>query len=217
VLAVAAAYQLTRSKRAWLARCRGPLAAADLARAERPGRAVSIGVNAGLSCVASSWALMAALFALGAMSLLWMALVSVLIVAERLAPGAARARLLAVPVLVALAVGVAAAPAHVPGLTIPGSPAANAAMMRMGMDMSTGMPGMHMQTGKATAAPHSAMHMGGTGNTHMRGAGSLHMHTGKGMGAPHRATGMGVGMGTTMPDTNAMPMHRSGMTEPHAP
>ena len=159
VLAIAAAYQLTRSKRTSLARCRGPLAAAELARAQQPGRAVSLGVHAGLSCVASSWALMAALFALGAMSLVWMALVSVLVVAERLAPRAARARLLAVPVLLALAVGVALAPAHVPGLTVPGSPAANAAMMRMGatgMRMGMGRPRHTMPMGGARMTEHGA-------------------------------------------------------------
>ncbi len=50
-----------------------------------------MGVEHGCDCVGSSWALMAALFALGAMSLTWMEVVAVLVAAERLLP---RARLL---------------------------------------------------------------------------------------------------------------------------
>jgi predicted metal-binding membrane protein len=62
---------------------------------------------------------MAALFALGWMSLTWMALVAVLIAAERLGPPGAR--LAVALVLLVLGVGVAASPRDVPGLTVPTS------------------------------------------------------------------------------------------------
>jgi hypothetical protein len=71
---------------------------------------------------------MAALFALGAMSLAWMALISVLIACERLLPWRKLATISVVSVLAALTIGVAAAPSRVPMLRIPGSPAALRAM-----------------------------------------------------------------------------------------
>jgi predicted metal-binding membrane protein len=138
VLAAATAYQLTTAKRTWLARCRAPLDGPDGQPIRGAGAAARAGGRAGTRCLASSWALMAALFALGVMSLIWMALVAVLIAAERLTPLASPARVAAAVVLFALAVGVAAAPGSVPGLTVPGSPAADRAMTRMSgtmMDM----------------------------------------------------------------------------------
>jgi predicted metal-binding membrane protein len=120
------------------ARCRAPLNGTDGQPIRAAGASARAGVRAGTRCLASSWALMAALFALGVMSLIWMALVAVLIAAERLTPLASPARVAAAVVLFALAVGVAAAPGSVPGLTVPGSPAADRAMTRMSgtmMDM----------------------------------------------------------------------------------
>ena len=72
-------------------------------------------MHAGLRCLASSWALMAVLFALGAMSLVWMGVVAVLIIAERLAPLTWPARGAAAGVLLMLAVAVAAVPGALPG------------------------------------------------------------------------------------------------------
>ena len=66
---------------------------------------------------------MAALFALGAMSVAWMAVISVLIAAERLLPWRALATTGVASLLVVLAIGVAVAPAQVPMLTIPDSAA----------------------------------------------------------------------------------------------
>jgi predicted metal-binding membrane protein len=71
---------------------------------------------------------MAALFALGVMSLTWMAVVAVLIAAERLLPEPTRWAVAVV--LVALGTAVAVAPGDVPGLTVPG-----AAPMHMQMPM----------------------------------------------------------------------------------
>lgn len=127
VVAGAAAYQLSPTKGRWLARCRAEFigSAAGLVDGARSGLA------AGGRCLASSWALMVVLFALGAMSLVWMAVVTVLIALERLAPLTWPARNATAGVLLAIAVGVALAPGSVPGLTVPGSPAAQQAMMQM--------------------------------------------------------------------------------------
>jgi predicted metal-binding membrane protein len=123
VLGAAAGYQLTSRKRRALERCKQT---SELGR--RPGLA---GLRAGVRCLWSSWAMMAALFALGVMSLWWMAVVAALIAAERLPRVSSPGRLAGAAVFLALALGVAISPASVPGLTVPGSPAANRAMMHM--------------------------------------------------------------------------------------
>jgi predicted metal-binding membrane protein len=128
VLLIATVYQLTPAKAVCLSRCRE---AHSSARARLGGNrrgALRLGVRHGAWCVGCCWALMAALFALGAMSVAWMVVVSLLIAIERLLPWR---RLTAVGVglvLAALTIGIAAAPSRVPMLTIPGSPAAAAAM-----------------------------------------------------------------------------------------
>ena len=142
VLAAAAAYQLTGTKRRWLASCREPLTLSDGQPITAPGGAARAGLRAGTRCLASSWALMGVLFALGAMSLVWMGLVALLIAAERLSPFASPARVAAAGVLVALAVGVAVLPGSVPGLVVPGSPAAQRAVMRIGGMRMQAMPAM---------------------------------------------------------------------------
>ena len=80
-----------------------------------------MGDEYGAFCVGCCFALMAALFALGWMSLIWMALVAVLIVAERMHSCERRPRLGVAGVLVVLGTAVALAPESVPGLTVPGA------------------------------------------------------------------------------------------------
>ena len=80
------------------------------------------------------WALMAALFALGVMSIGWMVLIAAVIAIEKLVPRISLASLGVVIVLAVLATSVAFAPDRVPGLTIPGSPEAMGANDAMGMD-----------------------------------------------------------------------------------
>jgi predicted metal-binding membrane protein len=120
VILAAAGYQLTRLKSTALDHCRNPIA--WLEQHWRPGRtgAVRMGIEHGRSCVGSSGGLMAALFALGVMSLGWMALVAALIAAEKLLPSKTIAIRGIVVVLVALGIAVAVAPGDLPGLTIPG-------------------------------------------------------------------------------------------------
>jgi predicted metal-binding membrane protein len=119
VLAGAAVYELTPLKHACLKRCRGPLG--FLVSEWRDGRvgALRMGSVHGTWCVGCCWALMAALFALGAMSLAWMALVAALIAIEKMLPWRAAATGGVAAVLAALAIAVAVVPDHVPGLTVP--------------------------------------------------------------------------------------------------
>jgi predicted metal-binding membrane protein len=128
VLVAAALYQLTSSKSACLRRCRSRRAL--LLNGWRDGRdgALRMGIEHGAWCLGCCWALMAALFALGAMSVAWMVLISALIAAERLLPWRALTTTGVASLLAAVAIGVAAAPARVPMLTIPGSPTAMRAM-----------------------------------------------------------------------------------------
>jgi predicted metal-binding membrane protein len=128
VLAAAALYQLTPTKSACLTRCRGRRA--FLQSGWRDGRngGLRMGMRHGAWCVGCCWGLMAALFALGAMSVGWMVVVSALIAAERLMPWRAPIAAGVATVIAAIAIGVAAAPTRVPLLTIPGSPAAMRAM-----------------------------------------------------------------------------------------
>jgi predicted metal-binding membrane protein len=86
VLALAAVYELTPAKYACLRRCRGPVA--FLLGHWRDGRlgALRMGGVHGLWCVGCCWGLMAALVALGLMSLGWMAVVALVIAVEKLVP-----------------------------------------------------------------------------------------------------------------------------------
>jgi predicted metal-binding membrane protein len=121
VLIGAAAYQLAPLKEACLRKCRNPLM--FLLTSWRPGRAgaLRMGAQHGAWCVGCCWALMAALFALGVMSVGWMALIAASIAVEKLLPWQRLANGGVAVLLLLLGVGVAFAPASVPGLTLPGS------------------------------------------------------------------------------------------------
>ena len=127
-LAVAALYELTPLKDVCLGKCRSPLGA--LLGSWRGGLrgAFSMGVKNGAWCVGCCWALMASLFALGVMSLVWMAFVAALIAAEKLVPWEHLATWGTAAILLGLAIFIAAAPHALPGLTIPGG-SMNSGMM----------------------------------------------------------------------------------------
>jgi predicted metal-binding membrane protein len=127
VILGAAVYQLTAAKDACLRHCRSP---SLLFGHWRPGRlgALRMGIGHGGACIGCCWWLMAALFALGVMSIAWMAFVAALIAAERLLPWKAPAVRAVAVVLAVLGLAVAFAPEQVPGLTIPDSPAGMPAM-----------------------------------------------------------------------------------------
>jgi predicted metal-binding membrane protein len=127
-LIVAAVYELTPLKNVCLGKCRSPLGA--LLGSWRGGLrgALSMGTKNGAWCVGCCWALMASLFALGVMSLVWMAFVAALIAAEKLVPWDRLATWGTAAILLALAVFLVAAPHALPGLTIP-SGSMNSGMM----------------------------------------------------------------------------------------
>ena len=103
-------------------RCRGQLEARAAFRAKAGRPRSRTGVRSGVWCIGCSWALMAALFALGVMSLIWMALIAVLVAFEKIGPKPAGARLgPRRSCSRSLAVGVLVAPGQVPGLVVPGS------------------------------------------------------------------------------------------------
>jgi predicted metal-binding membrane protein len=120
VVIAAGLYQLTARKGSFLRRCRERRTFVARHWHAGPLGALRMGLAHGADCVGASWALMAALFALGVMSLTWMAVVAALIAAERLLPETTRWAVALV--LVALGAAVAATPGDVPGLTVPGTP-----------------------------------------------------------------------------------------------
>jgi predicted metal-binding membrane protein len=129
-LVVAAAYELTPLKNVCLSKCRSPLG--FLLGAWRDGLrgALEMGARHGAWCVGCCWALMAALFALGVMSLAWMAFVAALIALEKTLPARRAVTYATAGLLLLLGVVLLAAPDAIPGLTVPGG----GAMGGMGMD-----------------------------------------------------------------------------------
>ena len=118
-VAVAGLYELTPLKQACLRHCRTPLH--FLLHGWRRGwaGAVRMGAEHGAFCMGCCWALMLALFALGLMSLFWMAALAGVIFLEKIAPGGERLTKVVAIAFVALGIWVAAAPDTVPGLTEP--------------------------------------------------------------------------------------------------
>jgi predicted metal-binding membrane protein len=166
IVLAAAAYQLTPLKDVCLRHCRSPFA--FLMQHWRPGPwgALRMGVIHGGWCVGCCWALMAALFALGVMSLGWMALIAALIAIEKLLPWKQLANRGIAVLLLVLGLTLAFAPESVPGLTIPGSPKAMDAMQKMGsMDSSMGGSGGAMSDDSPKGAP---MKDGSSGMSPMR-------------------------------------------------
>jgi len=119
-LVVAAIYEVTPLKDVCLGKCRSPLGV--LLGYWREGRvgAVRMGAKNGAWCVGCCWALMAALFALGIMSVSWMAVVAGVIAVEKTVPWPRRVvTYTTAAVLLTLGILVLATPHTLPGLTIP--------------------------------------------------------------------------------------------------
>jgi predicted metal-binding membrane protein len=121
ILVVAALYELTPLKDVCLGKCRSPLG--FLLGAWRSGSwgAVQMGARHGAWCVGCCWALMASLFALGVMSIVWMAIVAGLIAIEKTVPWRRTATYGTAGVLLVVGLLLLLAPDVIPGLTIPGS------------------------------------------------------------------------------------------------
>jgi predicted metal-binding membrane protein len=126
-LIAAGVYELTPLKRVCLRHCRSPLH--FVLGGWRGGRvgAFRMGAEHGAYCVGCCWGLMLILFALGVMSLLWMAIVAGAIFGQKVLPRGDRLTVVFAVAFVAFGIWVAAAPGSVPGLTRPGT-----------------APGMHM-------------------------------------------------------------------------
>jgi predicted metal-binding membrane protein len=110
VLVAVGLYELTPLKQLSLRRCRSP---------EHPTSAIGSGVDHGIDCVGCSGGLMIALFVLGVMSLLWMALVAGVIFVEKVLPHGPRLSRVFAVIFIALGIWVAASPGSVPGLIEP--------------------------------------------------------------------------------------------------
>jgi predicted metal-binding membrane protein len=83
---LAGMFQFSPLKRSCLTRCRAPLEFITAHWREGWGGAFVMGLEHGLFCTGCCWALMALLFVLGVMNLLWIALLTVLVGLEKILP-----------------------------------------------------------------------------------------------------------------------------------
>jgi predicted metal-binding membrane protein len=118
-LLVAAGYELTPLKDVCLGKCRSPLGTLLGSWRDGSSGAFRMGLSNGAWCVGCCWALMASLFALGVMSVTWMAAVAALIAIEKTVPWRRVATYATTIVLVVLGVTMLVAPDALPGLTVP--------------------------------------------------------------------------------------------------
>jgi predicted metal-binding membrane protein len=118
-LVVAAVYEMTPLKNVCLAKCRSPLG--SLLGSWRGGHvgALRMGARNGSWCVGCCWALMASLFALGVMSISWMAFVAGIIAVQKTLPLWRGVTFATAVLLLGLGVLLLVAPDALPGLTIP--------------------------------------------------------------------------------------------------
>jgi predicted metal-binding membrane protein len=101
VVIVAGLYELTPVKRHFRRRCRGTAGS---------------GFGFGLCCAGSSIGLMLMLPAVGAMSLVWMSVIAVLVLAQKLLPAKAAVDMPLALAIVALGIWIVLAPSSVPGV-----------------------------------------------------------------------------------------------------
>ncbi|WP_421375908.1 DUF2182 domain-containing protein [Paraburkholderia sp. DD10] len=119
VLVIAGVYQISSLKHVCLTGCRTPLSFFGRYWREGSAGAVAMGVRHGLVCVGCCWALMAVMFAVGVMSLTWMALLTLFMFAEKVLP---KGEKLAIPIasfLWAMGIWIAVSPATAPLLKNP--------------------------------------------------------------------------------------------------
>jgi predicted metal-binding membrane protein len=120
-LVVAAVYELTPLKDVCLGKCRSPLGFLLGAWRDGRGGALRMGAKNGAWCVGCCWALMASLFALGVMSVVWMACVAGLIAVEKTLPWRKVATYGTAAVLLVLGLLLFVRPNAIPALTVPGT------------------------------------------------------------------------------------------------
>ncbi len=122
-------YELTPLKRVCLRHCRGPMHFVLGGWRDGATGALRMGMEHGAYCVGCCWGLMVVLFALGVMSLTWMAAVALLIFAQKLFPYGERFAAAFAVLFVAVGIWVAVSPGSVPGLHVPSG---NEPMTKMG-------------------------------------------------------------------------------------
>jgi predicted metal-binding membrane protein len=118
-LLAAAVYEFTPLKDVCLGKCRSPLGVLLGSWRDGLAGAVRMGAKNGTWCVGCCWALMASLFALGVMSVSWMAVVAGLIAAEKTLPWRRLVTYGTAAVLLGLGLLALLAPQALPALTIP--------------------------------------------------------------------------------------------------
>jgi len=136
----AAVYQVTPAKNACLTRCRGPVM--FVMENWRPSLygAFRMGAVHGGWCVGCCWALMAALFALGVMSIGWMAFIAALIAVEKLFPSRIAANWSVTAVLALVGMTLLVSPSSVPGTPDAGSAGHMQMAPMKAMHQKTSMP-----------------------------------------------------------------------------
>ena len=88
VLMLAGAYQLSALKQSCLDLCRNPMLFFMSRWRDSPGGTLRMGLDHGLVCLGCCWALMGLMFLGGTMNLVWMALLGLAMLAEKLLPAA---------------------------------------------------------------------------------------------------------------------------------
>lgn len=86
VLIAAGLFQLSSAKNACLSHCRAPLGYFVTEWREGNAGAVQMGLRHGLFCIGCCWLLMAVLFAVGIMNIVWGAVITAFVVAEKALP-----------------------------------------------------------------------------------------------------------------------------------
>lgn len=108
ILLGAGAFQFTSFKDACLTRCRTPLAFFLAEWRDGNRGALILGLRHGSYCVGCCWAVMAVMFVTGAMNLLWMAILTLVVLGEKLTPARWRFRQAAGVMLILWGLAVAA-------------------------------------------------------------------------------------------------------------
>lgn len=86
LLIAAGSFQLSSAKDACLSHCRAPLGYFVTEWREGKAGAVQMGLRHGILCIGCCWLLMAVLFAVGIMNILWGAAITAFVVAEKVLP-----------------------------------------------------------------------------------------------------------------------------------
>jgi len=86
ILIVAGVYQWTPWKDACLEQCRSPLNYLMTSWRQGAWGAIRMGMNHGAYCVGCCWALMAVMFSVGVMNVLWMVVITLFVLAEKISP-----------------------------------------------------------------------------------------------------------------------------------